>query len=57
MCAECRKVPGVIEDLDEQPARPWCLDCALALVKVRDPVVNYRELDGGAMYTQTLRFR
>jgi len=66
MCGECGKAPGVIEDLDDEPARPWCLDCALILVKVGDPVVHYRELDGGAMYTvaltergttQTLRFR
>jgi hypothetical protein len=66
ICDECRVRAAVIEDLDVSPTLLWCLDCALVLVKVGDPVVNYRELDGGAMYTmaltdrgttQTLRFR
>lgn len=66
LCGECGKGAAVIVDLDVQPGAPWCLDCALVLMKVGDPVVNYRELNGGAMYTmalqdrgttQTLRFR
>jgi hypothetical protein len=66
LCGECRKELAIIMDLDIEPGAPWCLDCALVLVKVGDPIVNYRELDGGAMYTttlgnrgttQTLRFR
>jgi len=66
LCGQCGKTPAIIEDLDVEPAQGWCLGCALALVKVGDPIVNYRELQGGAMYThelaergttQTLRFR
>ncbi|MBB4922617.1 hypothetical protein [Kitasatospora kifunensis] len=66
MCGECRSQAAAIEDIDIEPAQPWCLACALILVKVGDPIVNYRELNGGAMYTmaltsrgatQTLRFR
>jgi hypothetical protein len=66
LCVECGKAPGVIADLDVEPAQPWCLECALILIKVGDPIVNYRELEGGAMYThelaergttQTLKFR
>jgi hypothetical protein len=66
LCGKCCTGSAVIVDLDVEPGEPWCLDCALVLVKVGDPIVNYRELDGGAMYTttlvdrgttQTLRFR
>lgn len=57
VCAQCRVGAAVVEDLDVQPAQPWCLDCALVLVKVGDPVLNYRELAGGAMYTLALASR
>jgi hypothetical protein len=65
-CGECGIELAVVEDLDVQPPKPWCLGCALGLLKIGDPIVDYRELDGGAMYTmaltdrgttQTLRFR
>ncbi|MFG3050696.1 hypothetical protein ACGFZP_07010 [Kitasatospora sp. NPDC048239] len=54
VCAECRTAPAVIEDLDLQPPRPWCLACALVLMKVGEPVTSYRELDGGGAYTRAL---
>ncbi|WP_406204574.1 hypothetical protein OH807_29075 [Kitasatospora sp. NBC_01560] len=42
-CTQC-SAPAVIEDLDVQPPRSWCLGCATALVRAGDPVVNYRPL-------------
>jgi hypothetical protein len=66
LCEHCRQAAAVIEDLDPEPPRAWCLGCAMVLVTVGDPVANYRELDGGAAYTtalagrstmKTLRFR
>lgn len=56
LCGQCGKA-AVIEDLDEQPAVPWCLDCAMVLVKLGDPILNYQELDGGPMYTLALARR
>ncbi|MFJ3791216.1 hypothetical protein [Kitasatospora sp. NPDC090091] len=53
-CAQCRTTEVVIEDLDVQPPRPWCLGCATALVRAGDPVVNYRTLDGGDEYGRVL---
>ena len=61
-CGTC-SAPAVI--VDRETRSPWCLDCAIALVKTGDPVTDYEELDGGAMYTaelargttNTLRFR
>lgn len=57
VCGECHTTPAVVEDLDVQPARQWCLDCAMVLVKLGDPILNYRELAGGAMYTLALAKR
>ena len=53
-CAECTARLAVVEDLDVQPPRPWCLDCALVLLKLGDAILNYREFQGGAMYTLAL---
>jgi hypothetical protein len=65
ICGQCRTTEAVIEDLDMQPPRPWCLGCATALFRAGDPVLNYRALgsdDGYARVlaggsTQTLPFR
>ena len=57
VCGECHIAPAIVEDLDVQPARPWCLDCAMVLVKLGDPILSYRELAGGAMYTLALAGR
>jgi len=54
VCAECNAARAVVEDLDAQPPQPWCLDCALVLLKLGDPILNYREHPGGAMYTAEL---
>ncbi|MFF2747472.1 hypothetical protein ACFVVA_18225 [Kitasatospora sp. NPDC058048] len=55
ICAECRTVDAVIEDLDVDPPRPWCLGCATVLVAAGDPVLNYRNVgDGAADYSRVL---
>lgn len=61
-CGSC-SAPAVI--IDRETRSPWCLDCAIGLLKAGDPVTDYTELAGGAMYsaelargtTSTLRFR
>lgn len=61
-CGSCGQ-PAVIIDHDTRS--PWCLGCALDLLKAGEPVTDYTELNGGAMYTaelargttSTLRFR
>ncbi|MFE4974231.1 hypothetical protein ACFRAR_19240 [Kitasatospora sp. NPDC056651] len=58
VCAECRTANAVIEDLDVDPPRPWCLGCATALVAAGDPVLRYRDLtDGAARYSRALTTR
>ncbi|GAB7182748.1 hypothetical protein ATKI12_2579 [Kitasatospora sp. Ki12] len=52
-CTQC-SAPAVIEDLDAQPPKPWCLGCATALVRAGDPVLNYRQLNGGSEYRHIL---
>ncbi|MFJ9694720.1 hypothetical protein [Kitasatospora sp. NPDC101183] len=52
-CTQC-SAPAVIEDLDAQPPRPWCLGCATALVRAGDPVLNYRPLNGKTEYQRIL---
>ncbi|MFJ4192351.1 hypothetical protein [Kitasatospora sp. NPDC089509] len=44
----------MIEDLDAQPPKPWCLGCATALVRAGDPVLNYRPLSGESEYQRIL---
>ncbi|GAA2829403.1 hypothetical protein GCM10010441_62350 [Kitasatospora paracochleata] len=53
-CAECATQPAVLEDLDTMPPAPWCLGCALVLVKLGDPVLNYRALGDIAEYTAAI---
>lgn len=61
-CGTCGG-PAVI--IDRETKSPWCLGCALGLIKAGEPVTDYTELAGGAMYTaelargttSTLRFR
>ncbi|MFB9364901.1 hypothetical protein [Kitasatospora albolonga] len=53
-CSECHTHPAVVEDLDVDPARPWCLGCALVLVKLGDPILNYRLGPGGEAYEAEL---
>lgn len=61
-CGSCGQ-PAVI--IDAETSSPWCLGCALDLLKAGEPVTDYTELNGGAMYTSelgrgttsTLRFR
>ncbi|MFF2118783.1 hypothetical protein [Kitasatospora sp. NPDC058184] len=58
ICAECCTADAVIEDLDVDPPRPWCLGCATALVAAGDPVINYRSLTASAAeYSRTLTAR
>ncbi|MET8543548.1 hypothetical protein ABZW03_23290 [Kitasatospora sp. NPDC004799] len=55
ICAECRTAAAVIEDLDVEPPRPWCVECATALVRAGDPILNYRGLAGEALdYSRVL---
>ncbi|MFB7473803.1 hypothetical protein [Kitasatospora sp. NPDC056184] len=44
----------MIEDLDVQPPKPWCLACATALVRAGDPVMTYRPLDEEDAYRRVL---
>ncbi|MFE6056596.1 hypothetical protein ACFQ6N_38140 [Kitasatospora sp. NPDC056446] len=37
-----------------QPAQPWCLGCASALVRAGDPVLNYRPLGSEDEYGRVL---
>ncbi|SDT62610.1 hypothetical protein SAMN05216371_3227 [Streptomyces sp. TLI_053] len=58
ICAECRTAEAVIEDLDVDPPRPWCGECATALVTAGDPVLNYRALGSEALaYSRALAGR
>lgn len=56
-CGECKVAPAVVEDQGVRPPRPWCLGCALVLVKLGDPILSYRELAGGELYTAALSVR
>lgn len=61
-CGSCGQAAVIV---DRETTSPWCLDCAVALIKAGEPVTDYTELAGGAMYTaelargttSTLRFR
>ncbi|MFF7592428.1 hypothetical protein ACFZCK_33625 [Kitasatospora purpeofusca] len=54
-CANCHAAPAVIEDIEVEPPRPWCLGCATALVRAGDPVLRYRSLgDGQDEYARVL---
>ncbi|MEU9078295.1 hypothetical protein [Kitasatospora sp. NPDC048538] len=47
-CAECGCAEAAIEDVDVTPPRPWCLGCAVALIRAGDPVLVYRALTAEA---------
>lgn len=61
-CGMCGELAVIV---DNETKSPWCLGCALDFVKAGEPVTDYTELAGGAMYTaelacgttSTLRFR
>lgn len=61
-CGMCGETAVIV---DNDTRTPWCLGCALDLIKAGSPVTDYTELAGGAMYTSelargttsTLRFR
>ena len=61
-CGSCGQSAVII---DSETRSPWCLGCALDLLKAGDAITDYTELNGGAMYTSelgrgttsTLRFR
>jgi hypothetical protein len=61
-CGSCGNQAVIV---DNETRSPWCLGCALDLIKAGCPVTEYMELAGGAMYTtelargtsSTLRFR
>jgi len=51
-CVECRR-PAVI--VDGVVDWPWCLRCAVAILRGGDPILEYRELSGGSAYTWELQ--
>ncbi|MGK4583607.1 hypothetical protein [Kitasatospora sp. HPMI-4] len=54
ICTGCKARTAVLEGLDVEPSAPWCIDCALVLVKLGDPILNYRTVNDDSMYTRAL---
>jgi len=52
---ECRQCASAAAITDRETGEHWCLDCATALVQAGDPILDYRELAEGPMYSHRLR--
>lgn len=51
-CGRCAQAAAIV---DRETSRGWCLDCATALIKAGDPVLDYLELAEGPMYSDRLQ--
>lgn len=52
--ATCCQCPHRAAIIDHDTGKPWCLGCAVTLLRAGDPILAYTELAGGHEYARLL---